>query len=158
MQSVAAAPGWWVNVLLVLTNAPAGWAAWRAAVRGQVAAALCLVAAGTASVLYHGAESHKHQHVTPGLGYAQSAAAQYWLLQLDRACAALAFVGTVATAKGPAVWGAVPLALCLLVCVGLSEKVAPMFADAGLHRWTHAVFHALWHVGAFLLADAVLAY
>lgn len=148
----------WVNFLLVATNAPAYWAAWRAADRGQVAASLCLAAAGTASVLYHGAESHKHQHVTPGLGYAQSEEAQYWLLQVDRACAALAFLAVVVTANGPAVWGATPFALLLLVCVGISEKVAPALGDPWAHRWVHAAFHSLWHVGVFLLADDVLAH
>ena len=62
----------WANGVLVATDTPFLWTAVRVAQRGQFVAALAIAAAGLASMVYHGAESHKHDHVTPGLGYAQS--------------------------------------------------------------------------------------
>ena len=143
----------WANILLVVTNIPFVWTTFHAVQRGQLLAAVAVTAAGFASMLYHGAESHKHQHVTPGLGYATGANAQRWLLNMDRICAALAFVAVFATAAHRLRY--LPYGLVLVLCVSISEVLAPRLPrDA--HLLLHALFHSIWHMGVFLLADVIL--
>jgi lipoprotein signal peptidase len=144
----------WANVLLVVTNVPFLWTTAHALQKGQLLAAVGIAAAGCASMLYHGAESHKHQHITPGLGYATGADAQWWLLNLDRVCAALAFVAVFATAAKRLRY--IPYGIVLILCAAISEVLAPRLSREA-HLLLHALFHSIWHMGVFLLADVILS-
>jgi hypothetical protein len=145
----------WGNLILVATNAPCGWAVYRAIQRDQLLAAMFLGFAGGASMLYHGAETHKHP-VLSGLGYGRSKEAQLLLLGIDRWFAILAFVMVLATSQPSILVKYLPAGLLLLVCVGMSEVIAPLLPD-NAHLYVHVFFHSLWHLGVFFVADLILS-
>ncbi|CAK0835976.1 unnamed protein product [Prorocentrum cordatum] len=128
---------------------------------GSAQWACSLALASAASLLYHAAETTRHDcgsHDLPGAGWARAwAGYEEQLLPVDRACAAVAFAATAWACGGPAEAlrrlssSAGSLAQAVLgVCCLLASDFC------GLTRWTYALVHSVWHLCAFALAGRLV--
>lgn len=117
--------------------------------------AAALAAAAGASLMYHAAETVRHDlgsHGLAGAGWAQTPLVPHEdrLLLVDRACAVGAFVATVASAGGPRASLAALAQRKVVVGWALLGLLALLASDfAGLTGWCYAAVHSLWHVAAF---------